>query len=338
MEVQIPRPFDLFVFLNMAWGGQALYTATRLGVPDLLAGGSKSAGELAQRTGAGERELHQIMRALAGFGIFASDDAGGYRLTPLSEPLVTAAGSWQRNYVLIWGELYYPAAGEMLTMIRSDLTGYELAHGEPPWSHTKIRPETLALFVGFMSSVTDMHNDAVTKAVDFTPWQRVVDVGGGRASLITSVLKANPHLSGTILDLPYMEGEATERIRREGLDARCTFVGGSFLESVPAGGDVYLIKHVLHDWSDAEVPTILRNIGAAMTERSTLIIVEGVVETEDGTGQAVKMQDLERMFLTRGKARSESEFAALLEQAGLRLTEIRLTAVFDCCLIVAVKA
>lgn len=331
------EPVDLFTLLNMAWAGQAVFVATKFGIVDHLANGPKSVAELARLTGAGEAHVHQLMRALASWEVFARDESGRYRLTPLSEPLVTERSSWLRYYVLIWGEQYYPAAGQMLEMMRSGRTGYELAHGEPAWKHTKIAPETLKLFVDFMSSVTDTQCEAVAAAFDFTPYRSVVDVGGGRASLISAVLLANPHLRGTIVDLPYMEEPAGERISRSNLADRCTFAGGSFLESVPAGADVYMIKHVLHDWSDTEVPKILGNISAAMTGESVLIIVEGVLDDSDGADRVLKLQDLERMFLTGGKGRTRGEFESLLQGAGLQLQEIRRTASPDSCLLIARK-
>ena len=134
--------------------------------------------------------------------------------------------------------------------------------------------------------------------------------------MLTSILRKHPRLRGTILDQPHMATLVNDRLRETGVADRCEFVGGNFLESVPAGADLYLIKHVLHDWADADVSTILKNISAAMPSGSKLIIVEGALESEDPSAPLLHMRDLEQMFWTGGKVRSCDEFAKLLAQVG----------------------
>jgi len=330
------EPIDIFKLLNFAWAGQAIFVATKIGVLDQLVQGPKSVTDLARLTNADEACLQQVLQALAGCDLLSRDESGRYSFTPLSESLADKT-SWLRRYVMNWGEQYYPAAGNMLEIVKSGRSGFELTHGEASWSSIYSRPDDAKLFIDYMSSVTDMQSSAICGAFDFTPYRQIVDVGGGRASLISAVLRANPHLIGTIVDLPSMKEEAGERIKSEQLADRCTFAGGSFLESVPASGDVYMIKHVLHDWPDSDVIKILRNICTAMNENSRLIIVEGVINDLNGADCVLKLQDLERMFLTGGKGRSQGEFGALLELAGLRLEEIRHTAVMDCSLIIVRK-
>jgi hypothetical protein len=333
-----PEAPDLFVLMNMAWMGQAVFVATKLGVADHLVSGPKTAHELAQLIGADEVALQQVLRALAGFGIFATDESNRFCLTPSAEPLTSEQEPWQRLYVLLWGEQLYPACGQMLEMTRTGRVAFEFAHGKPLYDYYKATPEAGDRFVSFMNAVTDWQSEVVAAALDCGPYRHVVDVGGGRASMITALLQANVHLQGTILDQPHMAELVAQRIDSADLSDRCRFVGGSFLEEVPPGGDLYLIKHVLHDWPDADVTTILRNICAAMPDEATLVIVEGVLDEANGVDRVVKTRDLEQMIWTGGKARSKQEFDGLLGSAGLQLNEIQRTSLIDACLIFCTKA
>jgi hypothetical protein len=333
-----PRLDDnLFSLLNLAWIGQAAFVAAKLGVADLLLSGPKTIDELARSTGTDPTRLHQVMRALAGFEIFALDGEGRYRLTQTARSLTRGRAAWLRNYAVFWGEQLYPASGKMFEMLKSGTCAFDLAYGTPIYEHYKAMPQARSLFVDFMSAVTDWHAEVLVKAIDFQSHRHVVDVGGGTASLMTAILRNNPHLHGTIFDQPVQADFVSERIRLAGVGDRCSFVGGSFLESVPQGGDLYLIKHVLHDWPDADVAMILKNIGLAMSRESTLMIVEGVLDERNGVDRLMKLQDLERMISTGGKVRTRDEFQALLHGAGLRLLDVRRTSLVDGCLIIARK-
>jgi hypothetical protein len=189
-----------------------------------------------------------------------------------------------------------------------------------------------------MSAVTEWQQENIVGAIDFSPYRCVVDVGGGCGGLLARILQANPHLQGTVFDQPHIRERASARIQEEKLQSRCTFVGGNFLEEVVQGADLYIIKHVLHDWADPDVVTILRNISRAMPEDSTLIIIEAVMNDANCVDRIVKMRDIEQMIWSGGKVRTESEFVSLAGKAGLRLSEIMRTQVVDVCLIKCYKS
>jgi hypothetical protein len=332
-----PEPRGLFALLNFAWIGQGVYVAVKLGIPDHLSAGPRTAAELASLCGISESHAHQVLRALCGFGVFAQDDAGRFRLTPMSEDLPAARNAWMREYVLLWGEQLYPAAGKMLEMTLTGKTGFELAFGRPLYEEYVADPSANARFVNFMNAVTDWQRSVVVGSFDFRPYKHLVDVGGGRASMLTAVLTANAHLRGTILDQPHMSELVNTRIQEARLTERCTFVGGNFLQSVPRGGDLYMIKHVLHDWADDDVQTILNNVSAAMPVGGTLVIVEGALDERNGVDRVMKMRDLEQMVWTGGKVRSQGEFRKLLANAGLELKDVQRNALIDTCLIISTK-
>lgn len=272
------------------------------------------------------------MRALAGFGLFASTEQGEYRLTPTSAPLV--GDSMLKLYVRVWGEQLLGAGEKMLEMVQTGRIAFELAHGKPAYEYYKQNGEAGELFVSYMNSVTDGQRHALLSCFDFSPYHHVVDIGGGRASLLTTVVQDYPSIRGTILDQPHMAEAIHERIRSANVADRCAFVGGSFFEGVPPGGDVYLIKSVLHDWHDEAVITILKNIAAQLRPDSKLIIIEGLMDERDDVGKLLKVRDLEQMVWCGGRVRTRQEFEHLLDQAGLVIEGTRPSKVSDGCLII----
>jgi DNA-binding HxlR family transcriptional regulator len=327
---------NIFTILNMAWLGQAVFVVTRVGIPRHLLDGPKTPAELARLTQTHQRTVEKMLRALAGFGILDRQPDGRYSLTPASQELAEDS-SWLRAYVEVWGTQLYAAGGHMLDMARSGRVAYEAAHGHPLYEHYKRDAEAGRLFVDFMNCVTERQAKIVSEAIDFRPYRTMVDVGCGRAALATQILIKNPHLRATILDQPHMSESVMARLAENNLTHRCSFAGGSFLDSVPSGGDLYIIKHVLHDWADEEATAILRNIATAMSPTSRLIVVEGVLNDRNGCDRVVKMRDLEQMIWTGGAVRTEREFRSLFDEAGLALTRIDRTSLVDCCLISARK-
>ena len=180
-----------------------------------------------------------------------------------------------------------------------------------------------------MSAATDHHVAAVTAVYPFGRHRRVVDVGSGRGSLLRAMLRAAPALRGVWYDRPEVLGSARSLFTAAGLDERCEFMPGNFLESVPAGADLYCIKHVLHDWADESVERILRNIVAAMDRDSTLLIIEAFLDERSRVDGLVKLRDIEQMFWTGGRVRSRREFTRLLAPAGLAIETVRPTPIVD---------
>ncbi len=332
-----PEPLSLGNLLSLTWVAQAAFVATKLGVADHLLSGPKSVRELAELTGTDEGRLQQLMRALAGFGLFVLDSQGRYRLTLMSEPLANPESSL-RLYIMIWGEQLWEPGGRMLSLVQSGHDPFEQAYGLRAYEYYKANPEAGRLFVNYMNQVTEEQRLVIAKSFAFGSYRHVVDVGGGRASMLTTVLQTYPTLRGTILDQPHMAEPISQRIASANVADRCSFVGGSFLESVPSGGDLYMIKHVLHDWSDSDVAAILRNIAAAMPQKGDLLIIEGLSDERNNVGRFLKMRDLEQMIWSSGKVRTQCEFERLLSDAGLLLQETRRTSIWDGFLILARKS
>jgi SAM-dependent methyltransferase len=313
---------DLKIQMNQLirgyWTTQAIFVAAELGIADLLADGPKSPDELGKQAGVRGDMLYRVLRALAGIGIFAEDDGGRFMLTPLAETLRGDSG--QRAYARLHGRELYQSWYKLLEAVQSGDAGFVKAFGMPAFEYFSKNPERGAIFDGAMTGHHGAEADPMLDAYDFSAFADVVDVGGGNGSLLTAILKRHPQMRGVLFDLPRVVERAQPAIEAAGLGERCRVVGGSFLESVPLGADIYVLRHVVHDWRDEDAAAILRNCRNAMKPEGRVLVVEIVVPAGNDPSFA-KWMDL-MMITYGGKERSEKQYRELFAQAGLSLTRI----------------
>ena len=202
--------------------------------------------------------------------------------------------------------------------------------GEGPSSHalfpflTKY-PEEAAIFNQAMASKTAAVASAFVAAYDCSEFSTMVELGGGHGSLLRAILTANPRLRGILVDLPNVAEQALQYVRNGGLADRCDVLAGNFFETVPAGGDAYILKSVIHDWDDSQSMAILANIAQAINPNGRLLLIEMVVPDrmdQSPWSQMVAGSDLNMLVNTGGRERSETEFQSLLRSAGFELTRI----------------
>lgn len=319
---QLPVPEQILQIITNFWTSRAVYVFTRLGIPDLLKSGAKTADELASATKMHAPSLYRLLRALASTGFVSATTDGRFAQTPLSEILVTdAPGSLRWFTISELGQEHYPAWGNLMHSIRTGEIAFDNFFGADIWKYFEQNPEDAAVFNNSMSGVTAATNEEILANYDFSSFKTVVDVGGGHGGLITSLLKANPKLKGILLDAPQVIEGARPNIEAAGLSDRCETVAGDFFKSVPAGGDVYVMKWIIHDWNDERAITILKNCRNQMSRNSKIIIVDCVVP-ENNEPDFSKFFDLNMMVMTGGKERTEKEFAQLLGAAGFKLLRV----------------
>jgi hypothetical protein len=172
-----------------------------------------------------------------------------------------------------------------------------------------------------MVSIHGRETAAMLDVYDFSPFQTIVDVGGGNGSLVRETLERLPHLSAIVFDLPGVVGRAVQNLEKSGLAGRCRAVGGDFFNEIPGGGDAYLLRHVIHDWDDAKSLQILRNVRASIPRTGKLLLVESVIPPGNAPFPA-KLLDLTMLVMPGGQERTEEEYRTLLAAAGFRLTKI----------------
>ena len=321
-NADVPPPVAMLQMISGFWISRAIYVAAKLGITDHLRDGHRAVDELAAATGTHAPSLYRVLRALASVGVFTEDEKRGFALTPLAETLRTdVPGSLRAFATVELGEEHYPAWGELLHSVKTGEIAFDRAFGMPVWEFFEQNPENAKTFNDAMTGLTVAVNDAVLSSYDFSSISKIVDVGGGHGSLIASILKANPQMRGVLFDAPSVIEGARQRIGDGGIAERCEAVAGDFFESVPSGGDAYILKWIIHDWDDERSVTVLKNCHRAMAENGRLLLVEAVVPP-GSEPHFSKFIDLNMLVMTGGRERMEDEYRTLLETSGFRLTKI----------------
>jgi len=304
------------------WTSRAVYAAAHLGLADHLAGGSRQVGELAVLTGTHEPSLRRLLRVLASLGILTSTGHDGFALTTLGEALRRGApGSARATVLALSGEWWWHGWDHVLYSLETGRTGMEKAHGTTVFGYLAREPQEAAYFNEAMIGFHGAETAAVAAAYDFAGCDIIVDVGGGTGNLLTAILERHPSARGVLAELPHVLPEARALVEARHLADRTTLESTDFFASVPGHGDVYLLSHVIHDWNEEQCLAILRNCRQAMRPGSRLLIVEMVLPAGDAPHPG-KLLDLAMLVMPGGQERTEDEYAALLNQAGFRLTRI----------------
>ena len=313
---------QLLGMISGAWVAQAIFVAAKLGIADLVKDEPRSAESLAEVTNVHPRALFRVLRALASLGIFAEKDGGRFGLTELAKPLLSDLPTSIRPFAVMMGsEWVWRSWGEIMHSVTHEKPAFEKVYGAPVFDYWAANPEAGRLSFEGLTSRSVPENAAVVSAYDFSSAGTVVDVGGGQGSLLVSILAANPELRGVLFDMPHVIEAARPVFEQAGLAGRCDLVAGDFFGSVPAGGDVYLLKKVIHDWEDEEAGTILRTCRAALSGEGRLLLIEPVIPAGNEPSFP-KLLDLLMLVLPGGRERTEAEHEALLASAGLRVERI----------------
>jgi hypothetical protein len=300
---------------------QSLYVAARLGLADLLAGQPLMADELAVRTATHAPSLYRLLRTLSSLGVFHEDGQEKFHLTPLAECLQKDHEDSQWALAMMIGEEPFHAWGDLLYSVQTGGCAFQKAYGKPLFEFLGEHPEKARIFDAAMTSVHGRESAAMLDAYDLTGTSTFVDVGGGNGKTLIAVLNRYPSMQGVLFDLPHVVEAAAPHFQKAGLAARQRSVGGSFFTDIPTGGDVYLLRHIIHDWYDEQATQILHNCRRAMHEGAKLLVVESVILP--GNEPAVgKMLDLAMMVLPGGMERTEVQYRELLAAAGLRLERV----------------
>jgi len=305
------------------WVSQMLHVAAELGVADQLVERERPVQELAEAVGADPDSLFRLLRGLASIGVFEERAPRCFALTPLAELLCSDHPGSQRQFVRMLGGEHYEAWGELLHSVRSGENAFPHRFGEPIFSWYANHPQRGEIFAAAMGDFSRVETGAFLEAYDFGGIEHLVDGGGGRGELLKAVLRRHGQLRGTLYDQPAVVAPVTLTAELEG---RLSVAGGDFFEAVPSGGDAYLLKHILHDWGDGACITILGLIRAALAVGGRVLILEQVIPAGNDPSPG-KLLDLNMLVMTEGgRERTPSEYAQLLQRAGLRLVAIHPTA------------
>jgi hypothetical protein len=308
------------------WVSAVVYAAAKLGLADLLAGGPKSAAELAGPARLHAPSLHRLMRTLASLGILTEGDAQRFALTPLGEALKTGAPGSARGTLIAFGNPpFWRAFEEILHSLETGKTGFEKALGQPIFDYLALHPEEASYFSEAMVGFHGGEPPAVAAAYDFSPFETVVDIGGATGNMLAAILNRHAGPRGVLFDRPHVVRDAPALLQARGVSDRVTIEAGDFFTTVTAGGDAYLLSHIIHDWNEDQCLTILGSLPKSdQARRPAFDRRDGAARRRHSpSGQGARHRDVGD---PRGQERTEAEYAALLGKAGFRLTRVVPTA------------
>lgn len=306
----------------------ALNNVVKLGIPDLLAGGAKTAGALAREVQVDEDALYRVLRALSSVGIFEEDEMQRFRLTTVSGLLRTdVEGSMAPLVSWFCDPFHFNTYAELQHSVRTGQPAIEKVYGVPVFEYFPRDPALSNVFNQAMTTFSAAVIPAVLGAYDFSGINVLVDVAGGHGHVLTSILKQYPGMRGLLVDLDHVVAGAAPLIAQQGVTERCDTGVVDFFAKIPAGGDAYIMKHIIHDWNDEKASIILRHVRTALEGQANgrLILLEAIVAPANQPDFA-KLLDLEMLALPGGRERTEAEFRVLLRQGGFELTRVVPTA------------
>jgi hypothetical protein len=315
--------------VDMAMGyarSRALCAAARLGIADVLCEGGSSVADLAIACKAHPTSLRRLLRALSTFGIVCETSQDRFVLTPLGAPLCKAAPDSVWPAVVFWGDLLADSWSHLTDCVRTGTTSFEIMKRDGIASRWSKDPEANGIFRAVMGTGPAEDYMPLARAWDFSDCQVAADLGGGGGTLILAILKAYPTLQGILVERQESIDQASPRFAAEGLASRCALIAADLCEGVPPGADVYLLKHVLHGYSDDAAAGVLKNCRAVIPSKGRLLVIEFVLpdvfDRVDRELELRAMSDLNMMAVTGGKERCAAEWKQLLLQSRFEVHRI----------------
>lgn len=324
-----PPAVALFQLITGHYLSHAVYVAAKLGVADLLSDGAKHYMEVAARTTTHAPSLKRLFRLLASAGVLKDEGGGSFSLTEMGSYLRSGFPASRRALAMFFaGPVTQRPWGELLYTVQTGRPAFDHVFGTDGYEFFATHPEEAAIFNEAMSGGHARAAEEIAASYDFAGHHVVVDVGGGQGGFLMAILRANPDLHGVLMDRPHVAEVAKLRLAEADMQERCTVIGGNFFEAVPPGGNVYILKSVLHGWDDERARLLLRNCRLVMPPQSKLLVVELIFPPQMQHSSAHQIQagsDINVMVSTTGSERTEEEFRALLRSEGFEINRIHST-------------
>jgi len=309
-----PPQLRLMEMLNGFALTQIVRTAAELKIPDALAEDPKDVIGLAQELDVNPQALSRFMVALTAIGLTKSLPDEKYALSPVGELLKAEVPGSFYSMAISFGREWYGGIWELSESIKTGKSSFKTTYGEEFFSYLDHHPESQTFFNQSMVEATSLAISAILKEYDFSTAHHLVDIGGGMGHFLKRVLEQYPAMTGTVYDQP----SVIEKAKLQS-DSRISFIAGNFFESIPKGGDTYLLQRVLHDWDDELVLTILKNCYDAMSSDGRLLVLEPGPVPDKVT---MAVQDLLMLTLLGGQERNDDHISTLLQDAGCKVNRI----------------
>lgn len=321
---------DSPAMFNMILGhvvAQVVHCAALFSLADHLAQGPASAETIARAEGLDAAATFRLMRACTAFGLMTYDKGTDFSGTPLlatlrrGDPRHLRAGA-----IALSSHGHWAPWGQLAEAIRTGEPRAKATLGSNLFDYfaSAAGAAEAEAFTQFLTGISAAVAEEAIRLIDTRQVSLVVDVGGASGSLVHALMKANPALQGAVLDLPHVATEAAKAADALGLGERFSFVAGDFRRAVPPA-DVYLLKHVLHDWDNATCHSILQNCRRSLRSGGRVIVIELLADDIKST-TLIAQFDLTMMVASGSKERTLDEYKALFAAAELRFVGATATA------------
>ncbi|MEU0399086.1 methyltransferase [Streptomyces sp. NPDC006197] len=314
---------DSYALLNLIQGAvitQALSVAAKLGVADVLADGPLAVEEIAKRVGADAKSTRRVLRALAGHGVFAVREDGSFENTALSDKLREDAPDTMRGFAVLMSHPFlHEEWGHLFTAVETGEPNLPKLRGMGALDFFHANPEYAQVFFHAFGGLSESETAPLVEAYDFSQFNTVVDVVAGRGNLLAGILQKAPNVKGVLYDSEVATVDSQAYFEAAGVADRFTIEHGGYLDKLPSGGDAYLFKHIIHDFSEEDAITALKNAREAMGPEGKLLVMEYLLPegNEHHLGQAI---DLWLMLMLGAQERTLNEYRELFAKAGFTLT------------------
>ncbi|MFB4194258.1 methyltransferase [Streptomyces carpaticus] len=309
----------LYQMTTAHWITQVVRAAAVLRVTDHIADGARTAEEIAERESSHPGATHRLLRACASIGLLAHEGGGRFALTPVGALLREGAPGSLRDAALLSGApAHWQVWQPFPEAVREGRPQWERALGSDLFTYLAQHPEDAALFSRAMTNATGQVVRDTVALLDLDGAVRIADIGGADGALLLGLMAEHAHVEGVLFDLPHVVPAGHAAAEAAGVAERFSGVAGDFFESVPEA-DYYLLKWVLHDWSDEQCVTILRNCRRAARPGARILVIEALLG-ETGAPDPVALLDMNMLSVSAGRERSLDAYDALFEEAGWKRT------------------
>jgi hypothetical protein len=288
-----------------------------LGVADVFTEESLSAAELADAVGANPDALRRALRLISTYGVFVEAQDGRFHHSPMSRVMRSDHPQSQRDWLRLGRtRLAFRILAGLSHSLRTGRPAAELAAPEGVFAYLAANPDEASIFDKAMTARSRKDIADVVRTYDFSAFRTIADIGGGQGHLLRAVLESVADARGILFDLPH----SIEAARRFASD-RLTLQAGDFFKDPLPNCDAYLLKNVIHDWSDEKAVAILKAVHSAAPVNATVLLVEAELPSGPDPHPS-KGLDALMLAWTTGRERTAAEYRALLVAAGFKLRRV----------------
>lgn len=305
---------------------KAIGVASELNIAEHLKEKNRNISELAKLTDSNEESLYRLLRMLASQGVFKEKKKRVFAQNRLSKTMIDRTDSMRYMIMHLSNTVNWKLFDELYNVVKTGKNASEKVLGMHIFEYLEKFPEKNNIYNTAMTNSSLMLSYAILSEYCFKNTKCIVDIGGGHGTLLSMVLIKNKHIKGVLFDLPHVIKDANENFKNYNIANRVDLISGSFYETIPSGGDIYMMKNIIHNLSDQKTVEILKRIKDVLPEKGKILIIEPVI-IDNNRYSFAKLFDIQMMVSQDGgRERTKAEYQQIIEKAGLELNRIVQTA------------